>query len=71
MTFYENIKATLQKMYRNSERFLHLLVGIPSYEKYLEYHRKNHPHCKPKSRKDFFLDSQSKRYSRDGSKKCC
>ena len=29
------------KWYKNSERFFHLLVGLPSYEKYLDYHRKS------------------------------
>lgn len=59
------------KWYKNSERFFHLLVGLPSYEKYLDYHRKYHPNCTPKTRKEFFMDSQNKRYSRDGAKKCC
>lgn len=59
------------RWYRDSEIFFHVLVGLPSYEKYLEYHRKYHPNCKPKTRKEFFIDSQNKRYSRDGAKKCC
>ncbi|TLD84327.1 CstA-like transporter-associated (seleno)protein [Helicobacter trogontum] len=59
------------RWYKDSERFFHLLVGLPSYEKYLDYHRKYHPHCIPKTRKEFFIDSQNKRYSRDGAKKCC
>lgn len=59
------------KWYKDSEKFFHLLVGLPSYEKYLDYHKKYHPHCTPKTRKEFFMDSQNKRYSRDGAKKCC
>ncbi|RDU72399.1 DUF466 domain-containing protein [Helicobacter aurati] len=59
------------ELYRHSEKFFHLLVGLPSYEKYKEYHNKYHPNCVLKSRKEFFLDSQNKRYGRDGGKKCC
>lgn len=61
----------IKKIYRNAEKFFHLLVGLPSYEKYLEYHKKYHPNCTPKTRKEFFLDSQEKRYGANGSKKCC
>nr|WP_258865035.1 YbdD/YjiX family protein [Helicobacter sp. MIT 14-3879] len=63
--------ASILRIYQHSEKFFHLLVGIPSYEKYKEYHAQYHPYCKPKSRKEFFLDSQNKRYGRNGSKKCC
>ncbi|RDU67677.1 DUF466 domain-containing protein [Helicobacter didelphidarum] len=65
------LKNYLMILYKKSEIFFHLLVGLPSYEKYLDYHKKYHPNCTPKSRKEFFLDSQNKRYSRDGAKKCC
>ena len=63
--------SLLKKLYRQSEKFFHLLVGLPSYEKYIEDHQKHHPNCRPKSRKEFFIDSQNKRYGRDGGKKCC
>lgn len=59
------------RFYKNLEKFFHPLVGLPSYKKYLEYHKKYHPNCKPKSRKEFFLDSQEKRYGAKGAKKCC
>ncbi|MCE3036544.1 YbdD/YjiX family protein [Helicobacter anatolicus] len=60
-----------REIYKKLERFFHLLVGIPSYDKYLEYHYKYHPNCQPKTRREFFLEAQEKRYGNDGSKKCC
>ncbi|WP_104696997.1 MULTISPECIES: KCU-star family selenoprotein [unclassified Helicobacter] len=62
---------SLLKFYKSSERFFHLLVGVPSYDKYLEHHHKYHPNCKPKTRKEFFLEMQNQRYGSDGAKKCC
>ncbi|SQH71187.1 YbdD/YjiX family protein [Helicobacter mustelae] len=61
----------LAGLYRGLGHFVQLLVGMPSYEKYLEHHKKHHPHCTPLSRKEFFAQSQERRYGRDGAKKCC
>ena len=33
----------IKKIYQKSDRFLYLLVGIPSYDKYKEYMSKYHP----------------------------
>ncbi|WP_289181728.1 CstA-like transporter-associated (seleno)protein, partial [Helicobacter japonicus] len=33
----------LKVLYRRSDRFFHLLVGMPSYDKYLEHMRIHHP----------------------------
>lgn len=63
--------ANISKIYKQSEKLFSLLVGLPSYEKYKEYHEKYHSDCPLKSRKEFFLDSQDKRYGQDGGKKCC
>ncbi|STQ86177.1 YbdD/YjiX family protein [Helicobacter muridarum] len=63
--------ANISRIYRQSEKFFSLLVGLPSYEKYKEHHEKYHPNCPIKSRKEFFLDSQDKRYGRGGGKRCC
>ncbi len=68
---FNRIKDCMYNIYRNSEIFSHLLVGLPSYEKYLEYHQRVYPHSKPKSRKSFFLDSQNKKYGCNGNKRCC
>lgn len=67
----KRFKKIILRLYKDSEKFFHLLVGLPSYEKYIEYHKKYHSNCTPKSRKEFFLDSQNKRYGKNGGKKCC
>lgn len=61
----------IKNLYKKIEIFFHSMAGLPSYEKYLEYHEKYHCGCRPKSRKDFFNEAQNKRYGRDGAKKCC
>ncbi|PAF53527.1 hypothetical protein BKH42_05635 [Helicobacter sp. 13S00482-2] len=62
--------SKIQKAYRKSDRFFHLLVGLPSYDKYIEYMEKFHPDKIPKTQKEFFIDVQESRYGKDGSKKC-
>lgn len=57
------------RIYQKSDRFLHLLVGMPSYDKYLEYMKKYHPDKIPKSQKDFFKEAVDKKYG-FGSSKC-
>ncbi|MDE5592162.1 MAG: KCU-star family selenoprotein [Helicobacter sp.] len=64
-----NILESLKKIYRKSDRFLHLLVGIPSYDKYKEHMQKNHPDKIPKSQKQFFKEAMDKKYGA-GSSKC-
>ncbi|PAF46824.1 hypothetical protein BKH46_06315 [Helicobacter sp. 12S02634-8] len=56
--------------YRRQERFWHLLVGLPSYDRYLEHMAKNHPDKIPKTRKEFFIEVQEARYGSNGTKKC-
>ncbi len=60
---------TIVRIYQKSDRFLHLLVGMPSYDKYLEYMKKYHPDKIPKSQKDFFKEAMDKKYG-VGSNKC-
>lgn len=60
----------LKNLYKKSERFFHLLVGMPSYDKYLEYMQTFHPDSTPKSRAEFFREAQDKRYN-GGSSRCC
>lgn len=64
--FVERI-ATL---YRRSDRFFHLLVGLPSYDKYVEHMKIHHPDEVPKSRKEFFKEALDKKYGAGGAK-CC
>ncbi|PAF45117.1 KCU-star family selenoprotein [Helicobacter sp. 11S02596-1] len=54
--------AKILEIYRRSDRFLYLLVGLPSYDKYLEHMQKHHPDKIPKTRKEFFTEAQEARY---------
>ena len=56
-------------IYRRSDRFLHLLVGMPSYDKYLEHMRLHHPEEIPKTQREFFKDAIEKKYGA-GRTKC-
>lgn len=62
--------SKIAQIYKKSDRFFHLLVGLPSYDKYLEHMKKFHPDKIPKSQKEFFLQAQEARYGKNGAKKC-
>ncbi|PZT48042.1 hypothetical protein B6S12_06010 [Helicobacter valdiviensis] len=57
------------KIYQKSDRFFHLLVGMPSYDKYLEHMQKHHPDKIPKSQREFFKEAMEKKYGA-GRNKC-
>ena len=57
------------RIYQRSDRFLHLLVGMPSYDKYLEHMHKNHPDKIPKSQKESFKEAMESKYGA-GRTKC-
>lgn len=59
----------VRRIYQRSDRFLHLLVGMPSYDKYLEHMHKNHPDEIPKSQKEFFKEAMESKYGA-GRTKC-
>lgn len=68
------VKAFVERiatLYRRSDRFFHLLVGMPSYDKYVEHMRLYHPDKPPKSRKEFFKEALDKKYGAGGGGKCC
>ncbi|HEC1570782.1 TPA: KCU-star family selenoprotein, partial [Campylobacter upsaliensis] len=46
------------------------LVGLSSYDKYLEHMRENHPETPPKSRGEFFKECLDKKYNQGGLNKC-
>ncbi|WJH37488.1 YbdD/YjiX family protein [Paenibacillus sp. CC-CFT747] len=52
----------------NRRQFLDLLVGVPSYEKYVEHMKEHHPDDPVQSRKDFFCEAQEARYNAKGAK---
>ncbi|WP_026575528.1 YbdD/YjiX family protein [Bacillus sp. UNC438CL73TsuS30] len=55
------------------KQFISLLVGVPSYETYVEQMELHHPDMPVKSRKEFFCDAQEARYNAKGGKvsRCC
>ncbi len=65
----KNISSILK--YR--KQFISLLVGVPSYEKYVEHMKSHHPDKPIKSRKEFFCEAQEARFNAKGGKvsRCC
>ena len=59
----------VRRIYQRSDRFLHLLVGMPSYDKYLEHMHKNQRDKIPKSQKEFFKEAMESKYGA-GRTKC-
>lgn len=55
------------------KQFFSLLVGVPSYEKYVEHMQAHHPGEPIQSRKEFFCEAQDARYNgKDGKiSRCC
>ncbi len=66
---FSKIWREVRRIYQRSDRFLHLLVGMPSYDKYLEHMHKNHPDKIPKSQKEFFKEAMESKYGA-GRTKC-
>ena len=55
------------------KQFISLLVGVPSYETYVEHMKNSHPDEPILSRKQFFCEAQEARYNaKDGkvSRRC-
>ncbi len=65
----EVLASNLIQIYRRSDRFFHLLVGMPSYDKYVEHMRQNHPDKIPKSQSEFFKEAMEAKYGA-GRNKC-
>jgi uncharacterized short protein YbdD (DUF466 family) len=63
----------LKKILKYRKQFLSLLVGVPSYEKYVEHMETHHPGEPIQSRKEFFCEAQNARYNgKDGKiSRCC
>lgn len=63
----------LKEILSYRKQFLSLLVGVPSYETYVEHMKKHHPNDSVKSRKEFFCEAQESRYNAKGGKvsRCC
>ena len=61
----------IKALYEKSEKFFHPLVGLSSYEKYLEHMKRIHPDKDVLSRGEFFNESLDRKYNTGGFKKCC
>ncbi|MFL6562370.1 MAG: YbdD/YjiX family protein [Bacillus sp. (in: firmicutes)] len=63
----------LKEIISYRRQFLSLLVGVPSYETYVDHMKKHHPGDSVKSRKEFFCEAQEARYNAKGGKvsRCC
>jgi uncharacterized short protein YbdD (DUF466 family) len=63
----------LRKFNSYRRQFISLLVGVPSYETYVEHMKTHHPDQPVKSRKQFFCEAQEERYNgKDGKvSRCC
>ncbi len=67
---FQEFRCKIYALYKRSDRFVHLLVGLPSYDKYVEHMRTHHPDKEPKSQKEFFKEALDKKYGAGGAK-CC
>ncbi|EAI2872242.1 TPA: KCU-star family selenoprotein [Campylobacter jejuni] len=56
--------------YEKAERFFHPLVGLSSYDKYLEHMKQKHSGKIPKTRGKFFKECLDKKYNSSGLNKC-
>ena len=61
----------IKEFYEKSEKFFHPLVGLSSYEKYLEHMKRVHPDKEVLSRGDFFKECIERKYNSGGINKCC
>ncbi|WP_242284023.1 YbdD/YjiX family protein [Bacillus cereus] len=63
----------LWQVWRERKRFISLLVGVPSYEVYVEHMKKHHPEEEVLCQKQFFAEAQEARINAKGGKisRCC
>ncbi len=50
---------------------LRLMVGVPSYQTYVDHMRRKHPESLPMSYPEFVRDRQAARFGGKGSPRCC
>ncbi|HDR7490958.1 MULTISPECIES: YbdD/YjiX family protein [Bacillus] len=63
----------LWQVWGGRKRFISLLVGVPSYEVYVEHMKKHHPEEEVLCQKQFFAEAQEARFNAKGGKisRCC
>ncbi|HDX9587306.1 TPA: YbdD/YjiX family protein [Bacillus pseudomycoides] len=64
---------TAISIWKYRKQFISLLVGVPSYEKYVAHMKQHHPNEQVLSRKQFFAEAQEARFNAKGGKisRCC
>ena len=50
---FKELGAKIHSFYKRSDRFVHLLVGLPSYDKYVEHMKRHHQTKHQKVKKNF------------------
>jgi uncharacterized short protein YbdD (DUF466 family) len=50
---------------------LHLMVGLPDYQRYLDHCRAHHPEERAMTRPEFIRERMSRRYEGKGAARCC
>lgn len=67
------MRKALKNFFAQRHTFFSLLVGVPSYETYVEHMKHHHPDQPVKTRKEFFCEAQEARYNGKGGKvsRCC
>lgn len=53
----------LWQVWGERKRFISLLVGVPSYEVYVEHMKKHHPEEEVLCQKQFFAEAQEARFN--------
>lgn len=66
----ESLLSKLKNLYQKSDRFVSLLVGMRSYDKYVEHMKIKHPDKEILSRREFFKEALEARYN-GGATRCC
>ena len=58
---------------KQARHFLHLMVGVPNYDTYVDHQKIHHPDEPIQSKKEFFNKAQEARYNgKDGKiSRCC
>ncbi|MGH0430450.1 YbdD/YjiX family protein [Bacillus hominis] len=64
---------SLRNVWGKRKQFISLLVGVPSYETYVNHMKVHHPEEKILCQKQFFAEVQEARFNAKGGKisRCC
>lgn len=67
------MRKKIAAVWKYRKQFISLLVGVPSYEKYVAYMKEHHPEEPILCQKQFFAEAQESRFNAKGGKisRCC